>query len=166
MVWNALILVFVGVAAIIDARHQRIPNALNTAGLCAGLTYHWISGTFLSALLAAFIGFIVGLALFELAAIGGGDVKLLAALGALLGFQTWMHAFQIMVLVAGLMSLIQVVRHRAVKRTLTNMWAIIRNLFTNGWRAHSRINLSMPEAIRIPFGVAAALGTAFVLVVR
>jgi len=164
--WQTAVLVFACIVAVMDVRQRCIPNVLTLAGCLAGLIYHALSGGLISSLLAAFVGFAVGLALFELAAIGGGDVKLLAALGALLGFQTWMHAFQIMVLVAGLMSLIQVVRHRAVKRTLSNMWAIVRNLFTNGWRAHSQINLSMPEAIRIPFGVAAALGTAFVLVVR
>lgn len=78
------------IAAFTDARTARIPNWLNAAGLLAALSLHGSNGW--AGLRLAIVGllvsgFVPGLLylLTQGRALGGGDVKLFAVLGALLG---------------------------------------------------------------------------------
>jgi prepilin peptidase CpaA len=76
------------VAAVTDARTGRIPNALTLPALACGLAAAFAErGSFgLAASLAgALLCAVVPLLLFSRGAMGGGDAKLLAAAGALLG---------------------------------------------------------------------------------
>lgn len=86
----------VAVAALIDLRTGRIPNWLTLGGIAVGLLGHGAialasdgpRGAALSvgtALLGAALGAAGPLVLYRLHALGGGDVKLFAALGVLLG---------------------------------------------------------------------------------
>lgn len=76
------------IAAITDARTGRIPNWLTVPLLVVGPVLSIVAGG-LSALLLALLGVLlcglVPLLLFSRNAMGGGDVKLFAALGGLLG---------------------------------------------------------------------------------
>jgi leader peptidase (prepilin peptidase)/N-methyltransferase len=80
--------------AIIDARHYLIPDALSLGGLGAGLALALLPGapTPLSAVLGALLGFsllfvvgVVGEWAFRKPAMGGGDMKMMAMVGAFLG---------------------------------------------------------------------------------
>ncbi len=157
--WNALIIAFVITAAVADVRCRRIPRLLTVSGFAAGLFAHWFHGDLFSSASAAVVGFTIGLALFSLGAIGGGDVKLITALGAILGFSPWSRAMAVAIFVACGMALVQMVRHRAVRRTFGNVLEILRSWLQHGFKAHAEINVTNPAAIRSPFGVAAAVGT-------
>jgi prepilin peptidase CpaA len=86
MTWAALLL---GVWAVVeDLRRRTVPNWLAAAGLAAGLGLQAASGGvrgLLMAGLGAAAGFTVLLPFHLLGGMGGGDVKLMAAFGALLG---------------------------------------------------------------------------------
>src|SRR5213594_4005417 len=72
-------------AAVSDARTRRIPNALVAAGASAGLILNsWTGGGegLTRSLLGLVAGFCVYLPFFLLRGMGGGDVKLMGALGA------------------------------------------------------------------------------------
>jgi len=75
-------------AAVIDARRRRIPNWLTFGLILSGLAR---AAIFMGPAAAgqAFVGLLAGaavpLVLFSLRALGGGDVKLLAGIGAWLG---------------------------------------------------------------------------------
>jgi len=83
-----LALVMAGAAAWTDLRTGRIPNGLTVSGLVTGfscgLAAHGPHGLVAAAVGALVVG-LIPLLLFRFSALGGGDVKLLAALGALLG---------------------------------------------------------------------------------
>lgn len=86
MTWAALLL---GVCAVVeDLRRRRVPNWLSAAGLAAALALQAASGGVRGLAVAAIgaaAGFAVLLPFHLLGGMGGGDVKLMAAFGALLG---------------------------------------------------------------------------------
>jgi prepilin peptidase CpaA len=87
--WPALCaLVIAGIAAFTDLRARIIPNWLTLPAIVSGLVLHLSLGGLHGALLsvlAALLCFAPAYFLFVRGALGGGDVKLFAALGAWLG---------------------------------------------------------------------------------
>src|SRR5262249_49492378 len=110
--WKSFVLAFAITAAIGDARWRMIPRWLTTGGLLAGLPYHIFSGGFWTAVATAGLAFGLGLGLYELRAIGGGDVKLVTAMGGILGFQPWIFAIEVAIAIAGAMALAGVIHKR------------------------------------------------------
>jgi prepilin peptidase CpaA len=81
-------LTIASLACVTDLRTRRIPNVLTFGAALAGLLYQFVSGG-IDGLGHAALGWLVGAVIFilpfALGGLGGGDVKLLAALGAWLG---------------------------------------------------------------------------------
>ncbi len=85
---------------------------------------------------------------------GWGDVKLMAGVGAVLGFPTVMAAAAFISLVGALQAVVTLVWHGAVWETLGNMvrrWAVRVRLMDEG--------AANAPGRHIPYGVAIALGT-------
>jgi prepilin peptidase CpaA len=76
------------VAVVVDVRCRRIPDWLTLAIASGGLTQSFLPGSAISPIASALGVLVGGLLLigpFAIGATGGGDVKLLAAIGAWLG---------------------------------------------------------------------------------
>jgi len=157
--WNTIIAAFVLTAALADLRSRKVPRPLTVAAFITGLVVHWIRGDFWSAAATALLGFAIGLSFFSLGAIGGGDVKLMTALGAMLGFGPWTFAMEMTILAAAVMAMVQIIRRRVVKQTFRNVLEILKSWLTGGLHAHPVINVQNPAMVRSPFAVAAAVGT-------
>ncbi|MCU1305730.1 MAG: type prepilin leader peptidase family protein [Acidobacteriaceae bacterium] len=164
--WNAFVVAFVVTAAVSDVCTRKIPRVLTTAGVATGLMYHAFAGGIASAMAATVIAFAVGLTFFWVGAIAGGDVKLISALGSMLGLDRWMLAMETAVFAAALIGLVQVVRSGVFVQTLVNIGEICRSFLRIGMKAHPVLNAGNPNTIRSPFGIAAALGTVLAVVVR
>lgn len=97
-----------GLATVEDLRSRTISNWLCLFGLLAGLVAHTLlagwSGLGAS-LLGALIGFAVFLIFFLLGGMGGGDIKLMAAFGAILGNRQIVNAAVFAAMVGGVMAL-------------------------------------------------------------
>jgi prepilin peptidase CpaA len=81
-------LVLVIVATWFDLRRRTIPDAISLALLAwavLGIALGYSAHGWLSLVVGAATAFALGMLLFWLGAFGGGDVKLIAALGAVLG---------------------------------------------------------------------------------
>ena len=146
----------------IDWRTRRIPNWLTVPSLFIGLLLHsWMAGWHgaLFAMEGASVGLVLLLPLVLLRALGAGDWKLMAALGAFLG--PWMLLFVLVasVLVSGLMATVLMIQSKRVKRTLRNLVVLVRGFFSFGLRRNPDISLDNPALLKLPFGVAAATGT-------
>ena len=75
-------------AAVIDWRHRRIPNWLTLLMLVSGVCQSFGTARTVSpasSLAGIFAAAAIPLALFAIGAIGGGDVKLMAGIGAWIG---------------------------------------------------------------------------------
>tara|TARA_B100000686_G_scaffold346151_1_gene432126 strand:- start:139 stop:912 length:774 start_codon:yes stop_codon:yes gene_type:complete len=77
------------VITVIDLKHQIIPDCITLPGIAFGFA----AGTNFNGFLESFSGFLLGGGLFYILALvskggmGGGDIKFIAGLGALLGWQ-------------------------------------------------------------------------------
>lgn len=161
--WHTFVLTFAATTAYSDVRWRKIPRGITIGGVIAGLWFNSSRGMLLDALLAALVAFSIGLGLFSMGAIGGGDVKLMTALAAMLRMQSWAAVMNVAILVAALMAVVQIVRFHAVRQTFINMWQLLKHLAKSGPRAHPTLNVKNKAALRSPFGVAVAAGTVFVV---
>src|ERR1700719_2861605 len=149
-------------AGWIDWRTRRIPNWLTVSSLVIGLLLHsWMAGWrgALFSVEGASLALVLLLPLVLLRALGAGDWKLMAALGALIG--PWMLVFVLVasILVSGLMATVLMIQSKRVKRTLRNLVVLVRGFFSFGLRRILDISLDNPVLLKLPFGVAAATGT-------
>jgi prepilin peptidase CpaA len=116
------------VATIVDIRTRRIPNALTAtmAGLGIGFAAAGISGISLgAAALGLLVGFTLMLPGHALGATGAGDVKLMAAVGAIVGPGIVVNAFLFTALAGGVLALIVAMRRRRFKATLAGTARLI-----------------------------------------
>ena len=123
-------------ASVHDLSSRTIPNGLNLAVALLAIPYWWAVGLALwpdaalqiavaALVFAAFAG------LFALGAMGGGDVKLVAAIALWLPAQAVFALLFIMSIAGGALTLAMYLRHRLARRT---------------------------ERLEIPYGVAIAFG--------
>lgn len=85
---DVLLIALCTTAAVIDWRFRRIPNWLNLVMAIAGigLSIQGVTGVTVGmSILGLFAGFLLLFPAFALGAMGGGDVKMLAAVGAWAG---------------------------------------------------------------------------------
>lgn len=124
-------LALVATAAIWDFREHRIPNWLTLSAIPAGIAWNVWAGGFagLQTSLAGFaVGFGILFILFATGGGGGGDVKLMGALGAWVGVQTIITVFilsSVMIFLLLLFSMaMKVIRRNTEKQKHTVAYAI------------------------------------------
>jgi prepilin peptidase CpaA len=152
----AVVVVGTGLAAVIDLRTRRIPNALTGALAVIGIG---IAAAKLGpiGLGGALLGCALGLAFMLpghfFGATGAGDVKLFAAAGALLGPATTVQAFLYTAIIGGVLAVVIAIRRRRLQATLGNT----ARLVTDG--AAAAASIEAPEMDnRFAYAPAIALG--------
>jgi prepilin peptidase CpaA len=155
-------LVIATVGAVKDVRGKRIPNWLTYSGLLAALVVRAGLGGWaeLKNGLAgmAFAGGIF-LLLFLLGGMGGGDVKLMAAVGAWVGFAQAGVLLIISALAGGLLAAGYVLVHKRIWESLRNVVELLRHHLTEGLTPHPTLNVRQAGTLRLPYGLAIAIGT-------
>ena len=120
---TAVVAVGMGAAAVIDLRTRRIPNILTATMAAVGIGLA-AAGFGRVGLGAALLGCLLGLAFMMpghiFGATGAGDVKLLAAAGALLGPKDTIYAFLYTAIAGGVLALVVAVARRRLSQTLTS----------------------------------------------
>lgn len=149
-------------AAWTDWRSRRIPNWLTVPAIAIGLAINSCAQGWQGAkasLEGAGLALVVLLPVVILRGLGAGDWKLMGAVGAFLGPTLFLAVLTVSVLVAGAMAIVQMVRARRVVRTLKNLVVLVHGFIVFGLRPNPNVSLDDPESLKLPFGVAAAIGT-------
>jgi len=145
------------IATIVDIRSRRIPNVLtgSMAAVGVGLAASGLSGISVGASLA---GMVVGLLLMlpghTIGATGAGDVKLMAAVGAVIGIHVIVNAFLFTALAGGILAVAVAVRRRRLGATLSGTTRLI----TSPAGAREEIR-GAAKASRFAYGPAIAIGS-------
>jgi len=149
--------------AAIDLRTHRVPNALTMAFTAIGLTLAAVGASGLT-VGASLLGFAIGLALMLpghlLGATGAGDVKLMAAVGALIGPARIVPAFIDTAIAGGAIALIVALNRRRLRHTVGGTMRLIRTAAANADEIESpNVDNRFAYAPAIAIGaLAAALG--------
>ena len=149
-----------GLALGYDIASRRIPNWLVGMGLLAGLSFGLIDHAGMGAgnsLLGAFAGFAIMLPLHLLRAMGAGDVKLMASVGAFLGPMPTLGAALLTFMAGGVLSLIVALWSGSMRRVLANlqlMGMLALTDHSSGLSPHD-----VQTTGRLPYALAIAAGT-------
>lgn len=105
-------------AAVMDGRAWRIPNALTMGGALAALLLSLaqpgpVGWAAMVAPAGWLVGLLVTLPLYLARALGGGDVKLIAMVGAFVGPAHVLAAVLLIFITGGVLALLRVARQRA-----------------------------------------------------
>jgi prepilin peptidase CpaA len=116
-------------AAAIDIRTRRVPNAVTMSLAGAGVLLA-AAGLGRVGVMAALAGGLVGLALMLpghfFGATGAGDVKLLSALGTLLGPASTLWAFLLAMIAGGILAVVVAAHRGRLRATVSNSAELIR----------------------------------------
>lgn len=158
-------------ASVTDLRTHRIPNKLTGLAMLTALAYWLVAGLvggkglvgepggFDGTLAESFVGLLCGLIPFgilvTIGGLGGGDMKLMAAIGA------WSARWEVVLgttiyalLIGALIAVVLMIRHKRVKLTLARLVGIA---VTKGKAVSPDDDQTAPK---VPFAVAAAAGVA------
>jgi prepilin peptidase CpaA len=147
------------VAGWTDWRSRRIPNWLTVPALILGIGANTVAQGWTGAkesLLGAGLGLGLLLPFVLLRSLGGGDWKLIGALGAFLGPPRLIVVLLATILVAGAMAVVLIIWKRRVGQTLRNLAHLVASLFTLHLPG-PELSLDNPDSLKIPFGVAVAV---------
>ncbi|HVW50128.1 MAG TPA: prepilin peptidase [Trinickia sp.] len=165
------VLALVVIAMAYDLHARRIPNWLVATALLAALPAQalahgvpmgplwWIGGALMGGLLLM-PGYLIRM-------LGAGDVKLMAAVGALLGPRGAFEAALAATVVGGVLSLLALMQRRRLRRGVASA---ISMLITNSATPYDSASTSTEPAQRarlsvgsLPYGVAIAIGSVIAL---
>jgi prepilin peptidase CpaA len=165
---NVLLCLVIGVCVYWDLKSRRIPNFVTLPTIIIAPV---LNGVFwgLPGLKSSLAGFFIGLAVliipFALGGMGGGDVKFLAAIGAMKGSPFILYAAVYSAFAGGIMAL-GVLLYRGQLLTLLKKWIFaLINVFVPGVVSIPKIDSESIDKQVLPYGVAIGVGTVFALLV-
>ncbi len=166
---QALLLALVLVAAVFDFLYRRIPNWLVVSGFIAGAILRIVLGGWQGLAEAAGgfgFAFSVYLIFYALRAMGAGDVKLMAAVGAIAGPVNWFSIFILTSITGGLLAVLLLLTRGGLNRTLKNVFVIAGELVQGRapHRTDPALDVGSRSAVTLPHGITIAVGTCLFLI--
>lgn len=163
-VLQALLALVVIVAAVSDYRTRRVPNWLTLSGVVLGIGLNSFlyetQGLWLS-LKGLGLALLIYLPLYFLRGMGAGDVKLMAAVGAIVGPADWIGILLLTAVFGGLAAIVLVTFKHRLRETLQNVGFILVSLRHRQapFDANPQLDVRSDQAVRLPHAVVIACGT-------
>ena len=169
-VLQVVLVLVVGTAAIYDLKYRRIPNRLVLVGLVLGLGlnplfYEWMGQGWWEGLKHSAFGlglaFLIYFPLYMLRAMGAGDVKLMAAVGSIVGPGNWIVLFVLTAILGGVTAVIVLFFAGRVRKTFWNLGWIVNEIrhFRAPYHSSEELDVRSEKAMRLPHGAVIALGS-------
>jgi prepilin peptidase CpaA len=153
-----------GIGGVTDVMTHRIPNKLTYFGMLIGIIgrfavegWHGLG----SAIAGGLIGGGAFLVFFLLHAMGAGDVKLITAVGCIVGPGAAIEIVLASAIAGGIFAIIYALWQGRLRTVLGNVSDLIKFHSAVGAEIHPTLNLSNPESVRLPYGVAIAAGVLY-----
>jgi len=158
-------------AAVFDVRYRRIPNWISVSGLVAGLLLNAFlvgrgSEVFSTAgLVFSLKGFAAGFGLYfvlyALHAMGAGDVKLMAAIGALVGWRDWVGIFILTAILGGVAAIALATLRKRLGKTLWNVSFILSEMksLRPAYLGNEELDVRSKKGLGLPHGAVIAMAT-------
>ncbi len=165
---NIVLLCVLMIASIMDIRSNRIPNWLTFSAVILGLGLNFILGG-VSGLLYSAAGLFTGVSLlillYAFGGMGAGDVKLMGAVGAMIGPQMVLWAALYTALIGGIYAIVLMIIHPRLKAKRA---AVVQTL--KGLIFFRTFNYNKPietqNAPKLCYGVAIAIGTIAAVIIK
>lgn len=156
-------------ASITDVRTRRIPNVLTFGAAAAALVVRgMLSGSdgVLDSSIGWLTGFIVLFPLFFVRGLGGGDVKLVAALGAWAGANDalWLALYTSMA--GGVMGIGYSLSRGYLRTAVANLGVIGNHWLYSGFQPVPGLTLDSADRPRLPYAIPILAGTVLTLCLR
>jgi len=160
------LLVVLSIASYFDIKSRRIPNWVSLSGIAVGAVLHvildpvWPGLRFSLAGLA--LGFGAYFALYAIHAMGAGDVKLMGAAGAMLGWSNWVGLFLVTAILGGAAAIALVVSRRRLKKTLWNVGFVISEMKSGrpAYLTNEELDVRSTKSLGLPHGAVIAASAA------
>ena len=158
-------------AAYYDLRVRRIPNWINLTGVILGLGLNAYFQGMAGAITAAgglLVALCIYVPLYALKGMGAGDVKLMAAIGAIAGPGNWFNIFIVTALLGGAAALALVLWRKRTGQTLSNISFILGQLSKGKPPSAEDSSLSIhnKNSLKMPHGAIIAAGVGIFLVLH
>lgn len=158
-----------GIGCVCDLRTRRIPQVLTIGGAAAGIVFHlatggWMAGA--TSLAGWGLGILIFLLPFALGGLGGGDVKLLGALGAWLGptEAVWLGIYT--GIAGGILAIVWSLANGYLGQALRNVYLLLMHWRVGGLRPLPELTLEHGRAPRLAYAVPILAGTTVTLWLR
>jgi prepilin peptidase CpaA len=165
----AATLTFIVACWISDVSRREIPNLLSGSAFVIGVILNSVFFDrlgFLSSVGGGLLALTVLLGPFALGGVGGGDVKMMGAVGALLGPWLVLNALLVGLILGGVVMMIHLARIGRLGEKLGSTL----HMFTGAWSTRSlsplRLSDSDARAVTLPYSLPLGLGTVAVLLPR
>lgn len=175
---NSILIALLVLSCYKDIKNNTIPNKYTIPSLVLGLLLMTLQGGF-SGLKDSLLGFLLGFGLFFIPFVfglmGAGDLKLMAAIGALKGLAFTWNSIIYSGIAGGLVVVVYVIYKKRLLNTIVNMFGLIirpfaKALYLNaGNKTAKRLyeyfeikRIKYPE-LYIPYALPIAIGTLAVL---
>lgn len=160
-------LVFVAMCVASDVRTLRIPNALTGPAMLAGVALNaWCFGWHGAQMsVAGFaLAIVLLLAPFAMGGIGAGDVKMMGAVGAIIGPHDVLLSLVVGLALGGVFAVGHLARQARLREKLGSLRHMLANAVMSLSIEPLKVSATSPNAVVLPYSLPLGLGTLCVLV--
>ena len=148
-------------ACVTDVTSRRVPNVLTATAIVAALVAHAIlpgGHGLLFALAGLSVGVAVYFPFFALGGMGGGDVKLMAALGTWIGWSSIVWTALYGAVAGGVMAVGVALAHGYLRQALSNIGGLVLFWSAQGLRPMPALTLEHGGGPRLPYALPIFVG--------